>query len=122
MNEYGASGHYSRKNWRLRIIVGIAVAVVCVLLAIFLIRLYHFPINRAEGIMILKAFAKLNWTLDITGVREDGYHLMDMVMQPVSLSDEITLTPEKDITITTSGFPPCPADESNLAINKTAGI
>ena len=43
--------------------------------------------------MILEAFAKINWSLDITGIREDGYHLMDMLMQPVSLSDEITLSP-----------------------------
>ena len=43
--------------------------------------------------MILEAYAKINWSLDITGVREDGYHYMDMLMQPVSLADEITLTP-----------------------------
>ena len=29
--------------------------------------------------MILEAFAKINWSLDITGIREDGYHLMDMM-------------------------------------------
>ena len=29
------------------------------------------------------ARAKINWTLDITGRRADGYHLMDMLM-PVS--------------------------------------
>ena len=45
--------------------------------------------------MKLSAFAKINWSLDITGVREDGYHLMDMVMQPVSISDEITLAPSR---------------------------
>ena len=26
--------------------------------------------------MRLEAFAKINWSLDITGIREDGYHLM----------------------------------------------
>ena len=41
--------------------------------------------------MILEAFAKINWSLDITGERDDGYHLMDMLMQPVSLADEVTL-------------------------------
>ena len=65
--------------------------------------------------MQLEAFAKINWSLDITGVREDGYHLMDMVMQPVSLSDEIILTPASDLFITTDGFPRSPADASNLA-------
>lgn len=65
--------------------------------------------------MIIEAFAKINWTLDITGLREDGYHLMDMLMQPVSLADEITLEPAGQLSITTGGFPPSKADESNLA-------
>ena len=65
--------------------------------------------------MILRAFAKINWSLDITGVRPDGYHIMDMVMQPVSVFDEITLVPEKDLSIETSGFPHSAANASNLA-------
>ena len=65
--------------------------------------------------MILEAFAKINWSLDITGVRDDGYHLMDMIMQPVSLSDKITLDPAPALSITTGGWPPSRADETNLA-------
>ncbi len=65
--------------------------------------------------MLLKAFAKINWSLDITGVRSDGYHLMDMVMQPVSLADELELFPARDIFISTDGNPPSRADSSNLA-------
>ena len=65
--------------------------------------------------MKLSAFAKINWSLDITGVREDGYHLMDMVMQPVSISDEITLAPSGGLSISASGFPRVRADGSNLA-------
>ncbi len=65
--------------------------------------------------MILRAFAKINWSLDITGVRPDGYHMMDMVMQPVSICDEITLIPGEGISIETSGFPPSAANASNLA-------
>ena len=59
--------------------------------------------------------AKINWSPDITGQREDGYHLMDMIMQPVSLADEVTLTPAADLSITTGGWPPIRADEANLA-------
>ena len=33
--------------------------------------------------MRIAARAKINWTLDIVGKREDGYHLMDMLMQPI---------------------------------------
>lgn len=65
--------------------------------------------------MQLKAFAKINWSLDITGVRPDGYHLMDMVMQPVSLADEIEMSPAPDISVITSGFPVSRADRTNLA-------
>ena len=65
--------------------------------------------------MRLKARAKINWTLDITGQRADGYHLMDMLMQPVTLSDEITLTPAGEISLTTGGSPLLPADEKHLA-------
>ena len=65
--------------------------------------------------MLLKAFAKINWSLDITGVRPDGYHLMDMVMQPISLCDEIELTPAPDLSLFTDGNPPSRADETNLA-------
>ena len=72
--------------------------------------------------MVIQAFAKINWSLDITGVREDGYHLMDMLMQPVSLADEITLTPSDTLSITTSGFPPSRADETNLAWRAAAAL
>ena len=72
--------------------------------------------------MILEAYAKINWSLDITGVREDGYHLMDMIMQPVSLSDEITLVSSGEISITTGGWPPSRADETNLAFRAAAAL
>lgn len=39
----------------------------------------------------LRAYGKLNLSLDITGKRPDGYHLMDMVMQSVDLCDRVTL-------------------------------
>ena len=65
--------------------------------------------------MRIKARAKINWTLDILGHREDGYHLMDMLMQSVSLADTITLTPASEVTISTGGYPKLPANERNLA-------
>ena len=37
----------------------------------------------------LLARAKINWALNITGRREDGYHLLDMLMQTIDLSDDI---------------------------------
>ena len=72
--------------------------------------------------MILEAYAKINWSLDITGVRGDGYHIMDMLMQPVSLADEITLTLSDSLGITTGGWPPSRADETNLAYRAAAAL
>ena len=65
--------------------------------------------------MLLKARAKINWTLDIVGQRADGYHLMDMLMQPVTLADDVFLSPAEEITLTTDGSPLLPADEKHLA-------
>lgn len=36
------------------------------------------------------AFAKINLGLDVTGVREDGYHLLRMIMQQIDLQDTLT--------------------------------
>lgn len=45
--------------------------------------------------MELTANAKINLTLDILRKREDGYHDLQMVMQSVTLADELTVTPAK---------------------------
>lgn len=65
--------------------------------------------------MRLLARAKINWTLDITGQREDGYHFMDMLMQPVTLADIIDLEEADTVTLTCSGTPYLPPDEHHLA-------
>lgn len=72
--------------------------------------------------MRLKARAKINWTLDIVGQRADGYHLMDMLMQPVTLADDVALTPAAEITLTTGGAPLLPADERHLAYRAAMAI
>ena len=38
------------------------------------------------------AYAKINLGLDVTGVREDGYHLLRMIMQQIDLHDTLTFT------------------------------
>ena len=66
--------------------------------------------------MRIAARAKINWTLDIVGKRKDGYHLMDMLMQPISLSDDITLLPQEELTLSVSGFPRVNPGPENLAL------
>lgn len=66
--------------------------------------------------LTVKANAKLNLTLDVVGKKDDGYHLLETVMQSVSLHDTITLKDDRSesITVTTSN-PDIADDESNLA-------
>lgn len=42
--------------------------------------------------IITKSPGKINICLDIKGKREDGYHLLDMVMVPIELHDTILIT------------------------------
>ena len=39
----------------------------------------------------LRAFAKVNYALDVLGLRGDGYHEVRTVMQSISLADEVGL-------------------------------
>ncbi len=47
----------------------------------------------------LQAPAKLNLTLDITGIAPNGYHTLDMVMHTVSLCDTVTVEPADEIKL-----------------------
>ena len=64
----------------------------------------------------LKALAKINLGLDVTGCREDGYHLVRMIMQTIHLFDSIQMekisVPEIRLT-TNIRF--LPTDEHNIA-------
>ncbi len=65
--------------------------------------------------MRIKAYAKVNISLDIVGKREDGYHLLEMIMQSIDLYDELNIEKQKkDITIKCNK-PYVPTDERNLA-------
>lgn len=66
-------------------------------------------LRSSENSVSVKANAKINLYLDITGKREDGYHLLETVMHTVSLHDDIILTlcanPEIYISCTDSRVP-----------------
>jgi 4-diphosphocytidyl-2-C-methyl-D-erythritol kinase len=47
----------------------------------------------AEGAVTVEAPAKLTRTLRITGVRDDGYHLIDAEMVTLDLADLLTIDP-----------------------------
>ncbi len=72
----------------------------------------------------VRANAKLNLSLDIVGKRDDDYHLLESVMQSVSLCDTVTVklgTDEGDITVSTGSS--CIADDhTNTAYRAAAAF
>lgn len=64
----------------------------------------------------VKGFAKINLHLDVTDIRNDGYHNIQSVMQTVSLCDiiDIEITQENDIVIECDQMG-VPLDERNIA-------
>lgn len=83
--------------------------------------------------MRVLAPAKVNLSLRIVGRRADGYHLLDSLMVPVSLCDEILIQIETEIgsggqkgkreqsgIIVTCDDPSVPGDETNLAYKAAA--
>ncbi|MDL2236738.1 4-(cytidine 5'-diphospho)-2-C-methyl-D-erythritol kinase [Christensenellaceae bacterium OttesenSCG-928-K19] len=62
------------------------------------------------------AYAKLNLSLAITGMREDGYHMLDMVMQRISLYDVVTVEKAEDLRVFCEGVP----EEKNTAYKAAA--
>ncbi len=63
----------------------------------------------------LCANAKLNLSLDIVGRRDDGYHLMDMIMQSIDLSDRVDITRTPGQFSVSSDLPFLPSDMRNSA-------
>lgn len=64
--------------------------------------------------MLVKAYGKINISLDIVGKREDGYHLLKMIMQNVDLYDSMSFQKcDKGINISCNK-PYIPTDEKNL--------
>lgn len=64
----------------------------------------------------VNAFAKINLFLDITGVNDIGYHLLDSVMQSVTLCDEIEVEQNKGGKIEIfCDVADIPCDETNIA-------
>ena len=75
--------------------------------------------------MKIRAPAKINLRLKVVGKRADGYHLLDTIMVPVSLYDEIEIhklriaptqeTTADELIKITCDDPAVPAGEENLA-------
>ena len=56
--------------------------------------------------LTVKANAKINLLLDITGIKENGYHSLFTIMQSISLGDTVTVEriEGEDISISLSSI------------------
>ncbi|MFZ5945284.1 MAG: 4-(cytidine 5'-diphospho)-2-C-methyl-D-erythritol kinase [Bacillota bacterium] len=63
---------------------------------------------------VVKAYAKINLILDVKGKRADGFHEVEMIMQNISLHDQVIIRPGQGISIGCN-HPSVPKDEKNLA-------
>lgn len=66
------------------------------------------------------AYAKINWSLFITGRRENGYHELDMLMQEIDLHDELTFEKAEKTELTVNGV--VSDDRSNLVLKATDAL
>lgn len=63
----------------------------------------------------LKSRAKINLSIDVLGKREDGYHLVEMIMQTIDLFDKIEIfSLENDTIIVESNSSDIPLDNNNI--------
>ena len=62
----------------------------------------------------IKAYAKINLTLDVKNKREDGYHELATIMQTISLCDEVKVEKADEIIISCSNEN-VPLGEKNIA-------
>ena len=77
-----------------------------------------------DNTLYVRAYAKINLFLDVTGRRDDGYHLVDLVMQSVGLHDGLYFTLAEGSTDTlsivdadgTGMFAGLESDERNLVL------
>ncbi len=72
----------------------------------------------------VRAPAKVNLTLHVTGQRADGYHLLDSLVVFADVADEISVRPADDLTLTVSGpfAEGVPIDDSNLILRAAKAL
>lgn len=72
--------------------------------------------------MKIQTRGKINWTLDVTGRRADGYHLLDMLMQPIALHDTLSILPADDLALAIDGAPDLSPGEDNLILRAARAL
>ena len=71
--------------------------------------------QTSTDVCFVRAYAKINLTLDVLGKRSDGYHDLATVMQTVDLHDTICLTTTDDNQVQIACTIPELSNDNNLA-------
>ncbi|MBI3951975.1 MAG: 4-(cytidine 5'-diphospho)-2-C-methyl-D-erythritol kinase [Acidobacteria bacterium] len=69
-----------------------------------------------------RAYAKINWTLEVLGRRTDGYHEVRTVLQTVALHDLLRFERTDECIEITCDNPSVPVDEQNLVYRAAARL
>lgn len=72
--------------------------------------------------IVVKAFAKINWLLDVIGKRTDGYHDLEMIMQSIDLYDLIFIRQKGNGIKLKCNWPAIPLDNRNTVYRAAALI
>jgi 4-diphosphocytidyl-2-C-methyl-D-erythritol kinase len=71
--------------------------------------------------MDVRAYAKINWSLRITGKRLDGFHDIETLFQTISLHDTLTFTESDQLSLTCDD-PAIPVDDTNLVLRAARAL
>jgi 4-diphosphocytidyl-2-C-methyl-D-erythritol kinase len=71
--------------------------------------------------MRVESPAKINWSLRITGRRDDGYHDLETLFQTITLHDVITFREAERLSLTCDD-PTIPTDETNLILRAARAL
>jgi 4-diphosphocytidyl-2-C-methyl-D-erythritol kinase len=71
--------------------------------------------------MRVNAYAKINWSLRITGKRADGFHDLETLFQTISLHDTLTFEASDRLELTCDD-PSIPTDDTNLVIRAARAV
>lgn len=74
--------------------------------------------TTTDTLLIRNAPAKINLSLHLTGLREDGYHLLESLVVFTEFGDVLRATPADGLTLTVDGpfAEGVPTDDSNLVL------
>lgn len=67
------------------------------------------------------SYAKINWSLRITGRRSDGFHDLETIFQTISLHDDLTFRDADQLSLTCDD-PTIPTDDRNLVLRAARAV